>query len=310
MQKSEGQSPENSRTGLLLGALAVICWSFGASLVFLGAQQAGTWPFVTIASLTAGILQLIFRRFYQGELKSSLLLPWRLWIAPVICFVLYGLAWPFALASSTTRQVVGVSLINYLWPVLTVLLSIWWVPGVRLTPKVLAAFVLAIAALALANYKQIRDLLSGIDQQAPTFRHFLPYILATAAAITWAIYSVLLVLWRSWAKQCITSPIGFLLIGLIGGLVMLANGTLPRDLTRLGILMTILYGIGPLAAGYLLWELALARARVQTLSLFAAAIPVLSTALLCFCLRRVPGVELLGAAILLAGAVILSLREP
>ena len=299
----------SSRAGLLLGALAIICWSFGAALVFLGAQQTGLWPFVTIASLTGGILQLIARQLTHGELRSALLLPWRLWVGPVLCFVLYGLAWPFALATSTTRQVVGVSLINYLWPVLTVFFSVWWVPGVRLTPRLIAAFGLALAGLALANYKNLQDLFSGLSGHAPTLRHFLPYILAAVAAITWAVYSVLLVLWRSWARNCITSPIGFILIGLIGGLVMIATDTLPRALTGLGTLMTVLYGVGPLAAGYLLWELALPKARVQTLSLFAAAIPVLSTLLLCFCVHRPPGVELLCAVALLAGAVVLSLWE-
>ena len=42
----------------------------------------------------------------RGELRSALWLPWRLWAAPVCCFVLYGLAWPWALAASTARQVV------------------------------------------------------------------------------------------------------------------------------------------------------------------------------------------------------------
>src|SRR5262249_27505805 len=157
----------------------------------------------------------------------------------------------------------------------------------RLTPKLIAALALAMAGLVLANYKNIQDLLSGARGQAPTLRHFLPYLLAAVAAITLAVYSVLLVLWRSWARGDVTSPNGFILIGLIGGLVMLATGTLPKALTGLGTLMTVLYGVIPLAAGYLLWELALPKARVQTLSLFAAAIPILSTLLLCVCIHRV-----------------------
>jgi drug/metabolite transporter (DMT)-like permease len=189
------------------------------------------------------------------------------------------------------------------------LFSVWFVPGVRLTPKLIAALLLAITGLVLANFKQVGDLFSGAGGRAPTFRHFLPYALALVAAVTWAIYSVQLVLWRSWARNYVTSPIGFILIGLIGGLVMLATGTLPRALTGLGALMTVFYGVGPLAAGYLLWELALSRARVQTLSLFAAAIPILSTLFLCCCVRRTPGPELLCAVLLLVGAVLLSLRE-
>jgi len=289
--------------------IAVVFWAFGASLVFFGAQQTGTWPFVALASLVAGVLQLIGRRVYQGELGTAMRLPWRLWLGPVLCFVVYGLAWPLALVGSTTRQVVGVSLINYLWPVLTVLFSVWWVPGVRLTPRVILAVLLAIAGLALANFKPIEALLSGAGGQAPTLRHFLPYALATVAAITWAIYSALLARWQAWAANYITSPVGFILIGAVGVLIMLATGTVPRSMTGLGTILTIFYGGGPLAIGYLLWEIALSKARVQSLSLIAALTPVLSTILLCFFLRRLPGAELICAAILVSAGVVLSMRE-
>lgn len=305
----EGNPKSSARLGLFLGMVAVVFWAFGASLVYFGAQQTGTWPFVTLASLVGGVLQLICRRVYRGELVTAIRLPWRLWLGPVLCFVVYGLAWPFALVSSTTRQVVGVSLINYLWPVLTVLFSVWWVPGVRLTPRIILALLLAMAGLGLANFKPLEALLSGASGQAPTLRLFLPYALATVAAITWAVYSALLVRWRSWAANFITSPLGFILIGIFGGLVMLATGTVPRKMTTLGTALTIFYGAGPLAIGYLLWEIALSKARVQALSLVAAITPVLSTLLLCFFLRHLPGAELVFAAILVSAGVVLSMRE-
>ena len=46
-----------------------------------------------------------------------------------------------ALVTSDDHQVFGVSLINYLWPVLTVLFSAWWVPGARLTMRTVLATV-------------------------------------------------------------------------------------------------------------------------------------------------------------------------
>jgi drug/metabolite transporter (DMT)-like permease len=72
--------------------------------------------------------------------------------------------------------------------------------------------------------------------------------------------------------------------------------------------LTFLYGVGPLAAGSLMWELALARARVETLSLIAAVTPVLSTFLLCCFLRKMPGLELVIAALLVSAGILLSLR--
>jgi len=300
----------NSRLGIIFGLVAVAFWSFGASLVFLGAREAGPWPFVAVGSLIGGVLQLTCWRVYRGEWRSALRLPWRLWAVPLVCFVTYGLVWPWALATSNARQVLGVSLINYLWPILTVVFSVWWVPGVRLTSRTVLALGLAVAGLAFANLKTIRELLAaGAVQEDSILPRMLPYFLALVAAVTWGVYSAFLSRWRQWAKGYVTSPIGFLLIGLIACLVVGLTGTWPAKTSATAVWLTALYGIGPLAAGYLLWEIALPRARVQSLSLIAAATPVLSTALLCLFLKTLPGWELVVAALLVSGGVVVSMRE-
>ncbi len=299
-----------SPLGLWLGMGAVVFWSFGSSLVFFGARETGPWPFVALSSLTSAALQLAWRRVGQGELRSALWLPWRLWAVPVCCFVLYGLAWPWALAASTPRQVVGVNLINYLWPILTLVFSAWWVPGVRLTGRLAGAMALALAGLALANLPQLRQVLSSGPDAGPfPGRRLLPYALALLAAVTWGVYSASLARWRLWAKDYVTSPLGFLIIGSIASVIVEFTGGFPPRLAWSALCMTLLYGAGPLAAGYLLWEMALPRAKVQTLSLFAAAIPALSTFLLCLFLKKTPGPELITAALLVSGGVVLSMRE-
>ena len=298
------------RPGLLLGALAVVFWSFGSSLIFLGAREVGTWRFVAVASLTGGVLQMVSRRVGRGELRTALCLPWRLWVTPVLCFVLYGLAWPWALAICGPQQVYGVSLINYLWPVLTVLFSVAWVPGVRLRPRTVLALVLALAGLAAANLRHLHQLLPAAGEPGfSVLRRLLPYALALVAAVTWAVYSALLARWREWAGRYITSPVGFVLIGLIASGVAGFAPASPASLLSTGTGLTVLYGVGPLAAGYLLWELALARGSIQALSLIAAATPVLSTLLLCCFLQTWPGPELVLAAFLVSGGVALSLGE-
>ncbi len=306
----ESKKGAGSRLGLLLGAGAILFWSFGSSLVFLGARQMGTWPFVALSSLTGGVLQLGWRRVYHGELRSAVRLPWRLWAVPVCCFVMYGLAWPWALSASTARQVFGVNLVNYLWPILTVVLSAWWVPGVRLTGRLAAAMLLALAGLLLVNLPQIREaVLSGTSGGVSRGDSLLPYLLASVAAVTWGVYSAILARWRGWAQDYATSPIGFVIIGLVACAVIGLGGGMPAKAVPSARGLTLLYGAGPLAAGYLLWEIALPRAKVQTLGLIAAATPVLSTFLLCFFLRKPPGLELITAALLVSGGVILSMRE-
>lgn len=300
----------SARLGLVLGSVAVLFWSFGSSLIFLGARQAGTWPFVAIAALVGGGFQLLGWRLYRGGLRSAVWLPWRLWAVSLPCFVLYGLVWPWALVSSSAKQVFGVSLINYLWPVLTVLFSAWWVPGARLKTRTVLATFLALAGLVCANLQHIRDLLAAGDSAGVSpVRRFLPYGLALVAAVTWAVYSTLLARWRDWARNYVTSPVGFLLTGSIACVITAFTGSMPAKLSAPGTLLIICYGAGPLAVGYLLWEIALSKARVHTLSLLAAATPVLSTFLLCLFLRTLPGPELIIAALLVGGAVLLSARE-
>jgi drug/metabolite transporter (DMT)-like permease len=304
------ESASGARLGLVLGAGAVALWSFGSSLVFLGAREMGTWPFVALASLTGGLLQLGSRRIHPGELRSSLCLPWRLWVVPILCFVVYGLVWPLALALSTPKQVFGVSLINYLWPILTVLFSVACVPGVRLTRRTIIALALALTGLVCANLGSLRDLASAQNLRNPAaITRYLPYLLAFVAAVTWGLYSTFLVRWRRWARGYVTSPIGFLLIGLVAAALALWPGHPPATPTPAAAWLTLLYGAGPLAGGYLLWELALPRARVQTLSLVAATTPVLSTSLLCLFLKTLPGPELIAAALLISFGVALSMKD-
>jgi len=299
----------SARLGLVLGSVAVLFWSFGSSLIFLGARQAGTWPFVAIAALVGGGFQLLGWRLHRGGLRSAVWLPWRLWAVSLPCFVLYGLVWPWALVSSSAKQVFGVSLINYLWPVLTVLFSAWWVPGARLKTRTVLATFLALAGLVCANLQHIRDLLAAGDSAGVSpARRFLPYGLALLAAVTWAVYSTLLARWRDWARNYVTSPLGFLLTGTIACVITAFTGSMPAKLSAPGTLLIICYGAGPLAVGYLLWEIALAKARVHTLSLLAAATPVLSTFILCLFLRTLPGPELIIAALLVGGGVMLSAR--
>jgi drug/metabolite transporter (DMT)-like permease len=179
-----------------------------------------------------------------------------------------------------------------------------------LTARTILATLLALAGLACANLHNLRDLLAAGDNLGvPAVRSFLPYGLALVAAVTWAVYSALLARWRDWARNYVTSPMGFLLTGIIACAVTGFTGGVPAKPSSVGMLMMICYGVGPLAVGYLLWEIALSQARVHDLSLIAAATPVLSTLLLCLFLRTMPGAELIVAALLVSGGVLLSVRE-
>lgn len=297
------------RQGLIFGGAAVLSWSFASLLIFLGAREAGMWSFVAVASLIGGMVQLVAWRWHRGRFRSALRLPWRLWAVSVPCFVAYGLVWPAAVVTSSPQEVYGVNLINYLWPVLTVLLAAWWVPGAQLTARTILAAGLSLAGLVCANLSYLRaGFATASGQQEMPAHGLLPYGLALGAAVSWAVYSASLARWRHWAGAYATSPLGFLLTGLIAAAVNGFSGDTPAPASQRGMLLTVAYGIGPLAVGYLSWEVALARARVQSLGLLGALTPVLSTLLLCVFLRSVPGPELIVGAVLVSAGALLSVR--
>jgi drug/metabolite transporter (DMT)-like permease len=259
---------------------------------------------VAISSLAGGVLQLLARRVFHGDFQSALNLPWKLWAVPIPCFVIYGLVWPAALTLSPPDQVVGVSLINYLWPVLTVCFSALLVPGVKLSPRLLAAMGLVLCGLVLANYRELSKL--GFREILGNPKTVLPAVLALTAAVTWALYCAILARWKDWSNAWVTSPIGFILTGVVACLVLPFAGVGTRSLSTQSLGLILLYGAGPLAAGYLLWELAITRARVERLGLIAAATPILATLWLSVFLRRTPGFEVLLAAGLISTGVVLS----
>lgn len=296
----------------MLGGAAVLCWSFASALIFLGAREVGPWMFVAVASLLGGLVQLAGWWWHRGTLTSVFRLPWRLWAVSVPCFVAYGLVWPAAMVNASPLDVYGVNLINYLWPVLTVLLAAWWVPGAQLTARSVTAVVVSLAGLACANLPHLRALLAdggaGAADANPAGR-LLPFGLALAAALSWAVYSATLARWRSWAGGYATSPVGFLITGLVAWVVSSLTAGVAADPGVRGFLLTAGYALGPLAAGYLLWEVALARARVHALSLLAAATPVLSTLVLCVFLGAWPGPELCLGAVLVSAGALLCVRD-
>jgi drug/metabolite transporter (DMT)-like permease len=195
-----------------------------------------------------------------------------------------------------------VNLINYLWPALTVVFAVLWVPGTRLTGRLVVAILLSLAGLILANFEKLRDL----DQA--TTRSPWPYILALTAAVVWAFYSSMLSRCKEWANRYRTAPLGFLLVSAAATIIGLSTGQwrMPQGTDWLAIAGT---GLIPWGIGYMLWELALHRAPPAILGMLAATIPVTSTLVLCLTEQQWPGLHLLAGAFLMSSAVALTVNR-
>jgi drug/metabolite transporter (DMT)-like permease len=228
-------------------------------------------------------------------------------------FVLYMFVYTGALVIAAKPQKVGVNLLNFLWPTLTVLFSTWLIPGSRMSRRLSAALVLALAGVLLANLQGLRELLfqAGKEQLST-----MPYVLGLMAGISWAVYSVILARWKSWSQEYSSSTPGFLMTSLLA----LAICTMNRSwepMTPSAWIGTIYMALGPQASAYLLWELALHRAAPHTLGLMASANAVLSTLWMFAIYPFVRGsssppnvVHCLLGALLIAAAVVVGTSTP
>ncbi|MBN1556469.1 MAG: EamA family transporter [Phycisphaerae bacterium] len=299
----DSMAAPRERVGLLLGGLAVLFWSTTASLIVLGCSRMPVWPYVSLSALIACATQLTIHRTRKGPWRICFLLPRRLWVGGILPFVAYGLMYPLALVlAALPAERLAVNLLNYLWPVLTVVFSLLWVPGIRVSARLILAIVLAVPGLILANVSSVSAVLRGEGSGA------WPFVLGGTIAVLWAVYSSLLARWRSWAHAYSTAPMGFALVSLFAGIIALVQGQWAWPIGSQWFVV-VLNGLFPWGLGYLLWEKALHRAHAGMLGVFAATIPVTSTLLLCLVQRHRPSATTLTAAAVMVAAVLLTIRR-
>ncbi len=257
------------RAGVLLGIVSMLVWATSSSCVLWIGRQVGVWQYLAVGSLIAAAGQVAFYRLMGRSPRSLFVMPLRLWGLAALGFVLYSVCYAggMIMAASDT-QAAGVSLMNYLWPILTVVFSLFLVPGSRMSARLGVALALSFAGLVFANWPAIVQTGAG--------GLGVPYVLGGLAGICWGLYSALVSRWRAWGQHYATAPAGFLMIGLVGVAGCLLTGEWrPVDARTWGAFLYL--GLVPNAAGYMLWELALHRAPPVTLGLLGAAMPVLST---------------------------------
>jgi drug/metabolite transporter (DMT)-like permease len=262
---------------LALGAIAL--WS---SLAVLSVRLAGLPPlFVIGAALAMGSL---------ATLPQA-----RTWRVPAgtLALGLYGLfGYHFLLFLALRRApAIEANLLNYLWPLLLVLLSSVLLPGVRLGGAHVGGALLGFAGSAVVVLGR---------PTAPSIEHLAGYCLAVLAAFVWASYSLLT---RRVAPFPTAAVGGF---GAASGVVALAlHGALEPEchLTPTQWCLLMVLGLGPMGVAFLLWDAALKRGDPRAIGTLAYLTPLLSTGLLALDGRRGVGLRD-GAALLLivAGA--------
>lgn len=269
-----------------LAIAAVLLWS---SFAALSVRLRGVPPL-----LLAGTALLIGSCVSLHRVREWRA-PWRVVAVGVYGLFTYHLALFLALRLAPA---VEANLLNYLWPLLIVLLTPVFFRGRSLTRRHVAAAWLGFAGAALLVTGGPRS----FDQVAFDRGHLPGHLLAIAAAVIWATYSLA----TSRLGNVRTSLVG-LSCALSGMLALIGHFAFePRYVfAARDVPWLLLLGVGPMGLAFFAWDAALKRGDPRVIGSLSYVTPLLSTALLALNGGGKLGVVSLGAMALIVGGALL-----
>lgn len=278
---------------LALGAIAL--W---ASVAALGVSLAHVPPFLlTGISLLIGSVIALPLCWRDGRLDlRALRVPPRALAVGV--YGLFGYHFLLFMALRTAPPVEA-NLVNYLWPLLIVVLAPLVLPGVRLRVRHVGAALVGFGGAALAILGGAK---SGDAHATGSLRG---YVFALAGAFVWSTYSLA-------SKRLAAVPTTALgsVAALSGLLSLLCHLAFEAHvaLSAHDVALLAWMGLGPLGAAFFLWDAALKRGEAATIGLLSFLTPLLSTSLLLAMRRTWPGPHVILAASLVVGAAFVGTR--
>ncbi|RVT98792.1 DMT family transporter [Rhodovarius crocodyli] len=272
----------------LAGGGALLLWAF---LAVLARAAAGIPPLQLTAMgfAVGGTLGLAWALARGG--LSALRQPPIAWAHGVGGLFGYHALYFAALAWAPPAEA---NLLNYLWPLLIVLLSAP-ILGMRLGPWRLLGVAMGFAGSLV--------LLAGGAHFAPDA--WAGFALALGCAFTWALYSVLA---RRLAEVPTEAVAGFCLASAVLGLAahaLFESWVWPDARQWLAI---ALLGAGPVGAAFFLWDIGMKRGDPRLLGTLGYAVPVASTVLLALWGEAALDGRLLLAMALVAGGGVIAAR--
>jgi drug/metabolite transporter (DMT)-like permease len=287
------RDPAGGRRAMAAGLAAIALWGLLATL----SVAAGPIPPFQLVAMTfavgafLGIVRARRRGMGWAALARWPIAVWMLGIGGLFGYhALYFAALQLAPPAEA-------NLINYLWPLLIVLLAAP-LAGERLGWTHLAGAALGLAGVALLAFGR------GV---AFAGHYALGYALALGCAFAWSLYSVLS---RRFGQTPTDAIAAFCAASALLSLVchLLFETTVwPSDAKAW--LAVLALGVGPTGGAFYLWDHAVKHGDIRALGAASYAAPILSTALLIACGLAPPTGSLLLAALLVAGGATLASRD-
>ena len=286
MDRARETAAETRATAV--GAASILLW---AALAVLTVLARGVPPFelLALSFLVAAVAGTAVLAARGPRALAQLRQPWAPWLTAFCGIFFYHALYFFALTSAPPAQA---NLINYLWPLLIVLLAAASGAGVR--ARHVAGALLGLSGTAL--------ILLGPSQPTLDWADLPGYAAAAACAVVWASYSVI-------NRRFRQVPSGMLVgvcaaVAGAGGLCHFAlEPTVWPDPGQALTLLAI--GLGPTGLAFLAWDHATKHGNLPLLGGLSYITPLLSTlALIVAGKASSPALLVLAAVLVIGGAVL------
>ena len=259
-----------SARATVVGLMAIALWSLMAGTVRIVAEAFGATLGSALIYTIGSVLLLIFRR--PAPLKDF---PKRYLVIGGALFVFYESSISLSLGlASTAASSVEVSLVNYLWPTMMVLLTAVVSRRRHALLKVLPGAIVATCGVMLAVGGS-----SGLDWGAAV-RHVgddpLPYALAFLGAAAWSVYAVFT---PTMSRGVDGTSLFFPFVAVALWIIHFASGQgWPAAVPGVADWLFVLISALSIGGGYACWGYGILHGSMEKLAIASYATPVLSTA--------------------------------
>ncbi|MGY2343211.1 aromatic amino acid exporter YddG [Pseudomonas sp. SDO5532_S415] len=279
----------SAHSATAVGVIAIFLWS---CLALLTTLTEGLPPFevLTLSFGVAFIASLLILGRHGISGFNSWRQPWAVWATGFVGIFVYHALYFFALKAAPAAEA---SLINYLWPLLLVLLSAF-AAAEKLHKRQVLGALLGLAGTAFIMQQRGSD--SAAAMPIPG------YLAAFGCALIWAGYSV----FNRRFKEVPSSIIGGICgMSAVGGLVchLAFETTVWPDARQWAALVVL--GLGPAGLAFFAWDHATKHGNLATLGALSYLAPLISTLLLIVVGRsHASPLLMIPALLIIAGAVI------